>query len=59
VVHPTARVTRSVLWDDVAVGAEAVVHECVLADGVVIPAGARYARSAIAAGPEGLIVAPF
>lgn len=58
-VDPSARVTRSVLWDHVIVGAGAVLDECVVADGVVIPAGAQYARSAIVAGPDGLIIAAF
>lgn len=40
VVHPTARVERSILWDDVAVGADCVVTGCVLGDGVRVPAGA-------------------
>jgi len=39
VVHPTARVERSILWDDVTVGADCVVTGCVLADGVRLPAG--------------------
>ena len=39
VVHPTARVERSILWDDVTVGADCVVTGCVLADGVRVPAG--------------------
>ena len=39
VVHPTARVERSILWDDVVVGADCVVTGCVLADGVRVPAG--------------------
>ena len=34
VVHPSARVERSVLWDDVTVGAGCVVTDSVLADGV-------------------------
>jgi NDP-sugar pyrophosphorylase family protein len=55
-VDPSARVTRSLLWDDVTVGAGGTVKECVLADAVVIPAGARYERCAIVAGPDGLIV---
>jgi NDP-sugar pyrophosphorylase family protein len=52
-VDPSARVTRSVLWDAVSVGPR------VVADGVVIPPGAQYAHSAIVAGPTGLIVAPL
>lgn len=55
-VDPSARVTRSVLWDDVTVGAGATVAECVLADGVTIPPGAKYSRCAIVVGPESLIV---
>jgi len=55
-VDPSARVTRSVLWDDVSVGAGATITECVVADRVTIPAGAAYNRAAIVAGPQGLIV---
>jgi NDP-sugar pyrophosphorylase family protein len=56
-VDRSAAVSRSVLWDDVTVGAGATITECVLADRVVIPPGVRYERCAIVAGPDGLIVA--
>jgi NDP-sugar pyrophosphorylase family protein len=46
-VDPTARVTRSELWDDVTVGEGAVLTECVVADGVEVPAGAVYTRCAL------------
>jgi NDP-sugar pyrophosphorylase family protein len=46
-VDPTASVTRSELWDDVTVGAGAVLTECVVADGVDVPAGAVYTRCAL------------
>jgi NDP-sugar pyrophosphorylase family protein len=46
-VAATARVTRSVLWDDVTVGAGASLTECVVADGVHIPEDAVFARCAI------------
>jgi NDP-sugar pyrophosphorylase family protein len=49
-VAPTARVVRSILWDDVTVGEEAVLEDCVVTDGVAIPAGARYTGSAIVRG---------
>jgi NDP-sugar pyrophosphorylase family protein len=58
-VDPSARVTRSVLWDGVTVGAGAIVHECVLADGVAIPPASRYERRAIVRGPDGLVVTPL
>ena len=53
-VHPTARVERSILWDDVAVGADCVVTGCVLADGVRVPAGTVLDGRAVApvAAPE-------
>jgi NDP-sugar pyrophosphorylase family protein len=56
-VAASARVTRSVLWDDVTVGEGAVVTECVVADGVRVPAGAAYTRSALVRGPSGLVIA--
>jgi len=56
-VAPTARVTRSVLWDGVEVGDRATVHECILADGVVVPPGAALVRQAVARGPDELVVA--
>jgi mannose-1-phosphate guanylyltransferase len=58
-LDPSARVTRSVLWDEVAVGADAEIDECVIADGVAIPAGARYRRCAIARTADTLVVQPL
>lgn len=46
-VDPSAQVLRSVLWNDVHVGAGASLTDCVLADGVVIPPGLRLARAAV------------
>lgn len=39
-IDPSARITRSILWDDVEVGAEAVIENCILTDGVRVAAGA-------------------
>ena len=50
VVHPTARVERSILWDDVTVGADCVVTGCVLADGVRLPDGTVLEGRAVAPG---------
>jgi len=49
-IDPTARVTRSILWDDVTVGAGAVVEDCILTDGVSVPAGAEYKRKILLGG---------
>ena len=56
-VDPSARVIRSVLWDDVIVGADAVITECVVADGVEIPAGTVLTRCAIVRGANELEIA--
>jgi NDP-sugar pyrophosphorylase family protein len=36
-IAPDARIERSVLWDDVVIGQGALLKECVVADGVVVP----------------------
>ena len=70
VVEPGARVSRSVLWDDVWVGPDAMIDECVVADGVRVPAGSRFSRRVLVgasdagAGPDddivhGLLVSPL
>jgi mannose-1-phosphate guanylyltransferase len=51
-IDDTARVTRSILWDDVDVGRDAVVDECIITDGVVIPDGAEYRRAVIIRGED-------
>ena len=38
VVDPTARIEDSVLWDDVEVGAGAMLRQCVVTDGTRVPA---------------------
>jgi NDP-sugar pyrophosphorylase family protein len=39
-----ARIERSVLWDDVVVQEGAMLEECVVTDGVVVPAGTSWHR---------------
>jgi len=46
-VDPSAQVLRSVLWNDVRVGADAVLTDCVLADGVAVPPGLRLTHAAV------------
>ena len=58
-IDPRATVQHSILWDGVRVEDGAELIDCVVADDVVIPAGARYRRCAIVADPGGLIVSPF
>ena len=56
-VNPSARISRSILWDDVTIGAGVTLTECIVADGVTIPDQASYTRCAIVRGGEGLVVA--
>jgi NDP-sugar pyrophosphorylase family protein len=58
-VHPAARVDNSILWDDVEVSAGAMLDECIVADGVVVPAGVRYRRSALVQAEGRLTATPF
>jgi hypothetical protein len=46
-VDSSAVVHRTAVWDGVIVGARARIDECILCDGVSIPAGSRYTRCAI------------
>jgi mannose-1-phosphate guanylyltransferase len=51
-IAPTARVTGSILWDDVDVGEGCTLDECIVTDGVRIPANATYQRKAIVRAPS-------
>jgi len=44
---PSARIERTSIWDDVTIEADAVLHECIVADGVRIRAGEVFERCAI------------
>ncbi len=46
-IAPSARTVRTAVWDDVTVGRDAELIECIVGDGAKIPDGARYTRCAI------------
>lgn len=48
-IDPSARVTGSILWDRVTIGADAEVVDCIVADEATIPPGAAYRDKAIIA----------
>jgi ADP-glucose pyrophosphorylase len=54
-------VTRSILWDDISVGAGATLDECIVTDGVRVPSGTDYRRAVLVAGsaPGELLATPF
>jgi NDP-sugar pyrophosphorylase family protein len=51
-VDASARVSRSILWDDVRVAAGAALDECIVTDGVTVPPGAAYTRSVLVRGAD-------
>jgi NDP-sugar pyrophosphorylase family protein len=56
-IDPTARVTQSILWDDVTVDAGAQLDECIVTDGTRVPSGASHRRMILVAGDDGLALA--
>ena len=46
-IADSARLTRTAVWDDVRIAPGAVLTDCIIGDGAVIPIGARYDRCAI------------
>lgn len=50
-VDPTTRIERTVLWDNVTIGPDCELADCVVADGVTIPAGSRFRGCAIVPAP--------
>lgn len=58
-IHPGARVTDSITWDDVCIGDGAGLRQCIVTDGVDVPP-AHYTRSILIRGDDGAVVAaPF
>ena len=51
-IDPSARVTDSILWDDVQVAAGARLDACIVTDGVVVPAAAEYSRAVLVRGED-------
>ena len=54
-LDPSARVTRSILWDDVDVERGSVIDECVITDRVRVPAGTTYRRMILLCTPDGTL----
>ena len=54
-IAASARVTQSILWDDVEVGDGAQLDECIVTDGVRVPAGASHRRAILVRGTDGQV----
>lgn len=57
-IDPSAHLDRTILWDDVTIGAGAVLERCVVADRVRVPAGLQAADACLVAWPEGYALRP-
>jgi mannose-1-phosphate guanylyltransferase len=58
-VAPDAVVVRSILWDGVHVGRAVKLEECIVTDGVHVPAGASYRRAVLRAEGDRVAVTSF
>jgi NDP-sugar pyrophosphorylase family protein len=57
---PSSAVARTIIWDDVEIGAHALLDECIVTDGVRVPEGARHRRMILVRGADGAVSAtPF
>lgn len=58
-IAPDAALTDTILWDRVRVGADAALEQCVVADDVVVPAGAKFSRASLVMRDNELVVQEF
>jgi NDP-sugar pyrophosphorylase family protein len=58
-VAADAALTRTILWDRVTVGGGARLSECIVADDVVVPAGAEFSRSSLVMRDNRMVATPF
>jgi mannose-1-phosphate guanylyltransferase len=58
VIDPTARLDRTILWDDVTIGAGVVLERCVVADRVHVPDGLHAAGACLVPWPDDYVVRP-
>lgn len=59
VVAPDARVSNTILWDRVTIGAGAELTDCVVADDVVVPSGSRYSQSSLIMRDNEMVITRF
>jgi mannose-1-phosphate guanylyltransferase len=57
-IDPTARLDRTILWDDVTIGAGVVLERCVVADRVRVPDGLHAADACLVPWPDDYVLRP-
>jgi len=58
-IDSTAQLTRSILWDDVDVRARAILEDCIVTDGVTVPAGSIHRRSILVRAGDEVVATPL
>ncbi len=58
-IDASATVTRSILWDNVAIGPRCRLEGCIVTDGVRVPAGREYRDAVLLATPGGIESVPI
>jgi len=59
VVASDAKLTNTILWDRVRIGAGAELTDCIVADEVAVPAGAKLSRCSLVMRDNGMTAVPF
>jgi NDP-sugar pyrophosphorylase family protein len=59
VVASDASLSNTILWDRVRIGAGATLTDCVVADDVVVPAGAKFSRASLVLRDNKMVVQEF
>jgi mannose-1-phosphate guanylyltransferase len=57
-IDPAARLDRTILWDDVTIGAGVTLERCVVADRVRVPDGLSVADACLVPWPDGYALRP-
>jgi mannose-1-phosphate guanylyltransferase len=57
--HPSSRVSNTIIWDNVEIGPDCTLDECIVTDDVVLPAGAAWRRMILMNGPAGVEACPI
>jgi NDP-sugar pyrophosphorylase family protein len=58
-IDPSARVSASILWDDITIGRDSVIDECIVTDRVSVPPRSAYRRSILIGTPDGVTALPL
>ena len=58
-IDPSARISRSILWDDVEVAAHVTLEGCIVTDRVSVPKGSTYRDVVLIASEGGIVAHPL